>query len=78
MEKRAPFREKHLELARSHKANSTLIMAGATGEIDADPSGGMFVFHDVDSAKSFAANDVYCKEGIVTNFSIRQWTVVVQ
>ena len=73
--KRTPFRPAHLKEVRESNARGELVMAGALGE----PAGALLVFRAADKsvAENFAANDPYVKEGLVTNWKVRPWTVVV-
>jgi uncharacterized protein YciI len=73
--KRTPFRPAHLKEVRDAHARGELIMAGALG----DPVGAMLIFRAADKAivERFATNDPYVKEGLVKNWRVRPWTVVV-
>lgn len=76
VERRAPFREEHLRLAGEAKARGELLMGGAF----ADPVDGALLLFRVDDAstvEAFVRNDPYVKNGIVTRWRIRPWTVVV-
>ena len=76
VERRAPYREEHLRLARGAHERGELVMAGAF----ADPvDGAAFVFQgdDGSAAESFVQSDPYVANGIVTAWRIRPWTVVV-
>jgi uncharacterized protein YciI len=76
VERRAPYREEHLRLAREAHERGELVMAGAF----ADPvDGAAFVFHGEEAsvAESFVHADPYVANGVVTAWRIRPWTVVV-
>jgi uncharacterized protein YciI len=76
VEKRAPYREEHLRLAKEAKGRGELVMAGAF----ADPvDGAAFVFQADDASvpEAFVKADPYVANGIVTGWRIRPWTVVV-
>jgi uncharacterized protein YciI len=76
VERRAPFREEHLALARAAHERGELVMAGAY----ADPvDGAALVFRgDTPSvAERFARRDPYVTGGVVTGWRIRPWTVVI-
>lgn len=76
VERRAPFREEHLRLAGEAKARGELLMGGAF----ADPVDGALLLFRVDDpsvVEAFVRNDPYVKNGIVTRWRIRPWTVVV-
>ena len=72
---RTPFRPAHLEEVRESYARGELIMAGALAE----PAGALLIFRAADktTAEQFAKNDPYVKEGLVKNWKVRPWTVVV-
>lgn len=77
IEKRAPFREEHLRLANAARSNGTLVMAGAL----ADPADEALLVFNAESAQvaeDFAKNDPYVKNGLITEWKVRPWTVVVK
>lgn len=76
LERRAPYREAHLELVRGLHAEGVVVMAGATG----DPvDSALFVFRGADDrpVRAFVAADPYCAAGLVRGHRIAPWTVVV-
>jgi uncharacterized protein YciI len=76
-DRRTPYRDAHLKLARAAAANGELLPGGAF----ADPvDGAALVFKAADQpvAKRFAANDPYVTAGLVTKWTVRKWTVVVE
>ena len=76
VERRAPYREAHLKLAREALDRGELVMAGAF----ADPvDGAAFVFRTAGAApiEAFVKKDPYVAGGIVTRWRIRAWTVGV-
>jgi hypothetical protein len=76
VERRAPFREAHLTLAREALARGELLMGGAF----ADPVDGaalLFRTDSPDAVEAFVAKDPYVASGLVTRWRIRPWTVVV-
>ena len=76
VERRAPFREEHLRLAREAKARGELLMGGAF----ADPVDGavlLFRGDDPSVVEAFVRRDPYVTNGVVTRWRIRAWTVVV-
>ena len=76
IEKRAPYREAHLALAQKAKTEGHLIMAGAL----ADPADGAVLVFKADSSKvaeDFAKSDPYVKNGVISSWKVRPWTVVV-
>lgn len=76
IKKRAPFREEHLKLLKIAEAQGTLVMAGAL----ANPAdGGVFIFkvNNPKIVEDFAKNDPYVKNGLITEWQVRPWSVVV-
>jgi uncharacterized protein YciI len=74
--RRGAFRDEHLRLAREAHARGELIFAGAL----ADPPDGALLIFQADSpapAEAFARQDPYVKNGLVTSWKVRNWTVVV-
>ena len=76
IEKRVQFREEHLALAQSAHENGDLVLAGA---LDQPADGAVLIFKGKSStiAEEFAKNDPYVKNGLITEWSVRPWTVVV-
>ncbi len=76
IEKRAPYREKHFALINAAHARGYLVMAGALAE---PPDGAVLVFKgDGPSvAEEFAKNDPYVLNGLITEWKVRPWNVVV-
>ena len=76
LERRAEFRGAHLKHAWAAKERGELMLAGAL----ADPvDGGVLWFSARDKAvvERFAAEDPYVKSGLVTRWTVREWTTVV-
>jgi len=76
VERRAPHRERHLELARQSLERGELVMGGAF----ADPVDGavlLFRAEDPSVVEAFVHEDPYVAGGVVTRWRIRPWTVVV-
>jgi uncharacterized protein YciI len=76
IEKRAPFREEHLAMASDFQKSGKLVMAGALAE---PPDGAVLIFKgDSPSiAEDFARNDPYVKNGLIVEWKVRPWTVVI-
>ena len=73
-EKRQPYREDHLGMLTELYEQGKLRMAGAyTDPLD----GGALVFNERAAAESFVERDPYVANGLVTNWRIREWNVVV-
>jgi len=76
MARRAAFRAEHLRLAEAAHRRGELVLAGAF----ADPvDGALLIFRAPDRsvAETFARNDPYVVNGLVTRWWARPWTVVV-
>ena len=76
MERRIEFRPVHLELATAAYDRGEMVMAGALAD---PPDGAILVFKgdDASAAERFAENDPYVKNGLVTRWRVRPWTVVI-
>jgi uncharacterized protein YciI len=76
VERRAPFREEHLALARAAHARGELVMGGALAE---PPDAAVLVFRCESPAivEAFVKSDPYVKNGLITEWSVRPWTVVI-
>jgi uncharacterized protein YciI len=74
--RRMPFREAHLQLIRDASARGLLMMAGALGD---PPEAALIVFRAESAApvESFARADPYVTEGLVTDWQVRPWNLVV-
>jgi uncharacterized protein len=76
IEKRAPYRDTHLKYATAAHDRGELLQAGAL----ADPTDTAVLIFKGDSpavAENFAKNDIYVKQGLVTKWQVRPWTVVI-
>ena len=76
LERRPPYRDAHLALATAAHDRGELVLAGAL----ADPAdGALLVFKSeaAATAEEFARADPYVEAGLVKNWRVRQWTVVV-
>ena len=79
LEKRGPYREGHLGLAKKLIEEGTCLSGGPTGEVEMSvPTGALFIFTTADAAKLFVEEDPYVSAGIVTAHSIEEWNVVVE
>lgn len=76
MERRTPLRPEHLRLAQKAAENGSLVMAGALAD---PPDGAILVFKGdtPQAAEDFAKNDPYVINGLITEWYVRPWTVVV-
>jgi len=76
LERRGAYRAEHLALARAAHERGEIVLAGAL----ADPADGavlVFKGDDRTAAERFAQNDPYVKNGLVSRWRVRDWTVVV-
>ncbi|MBI4277115.1 MAG: YciI family protein [Armatimonadetes bacterium] len=74
--RRAPYRAEHRNLATAAHQRGELIMGGAF----ADPmDGAALVFRTDDPLvpRRFAEADPYVQNGLVTDWRVRAWTVVI-
>ena len=76
LEKRLPYREKHLALAQEYVLNQELILGGAYAE---PVDGAVIIFHVQDKARVeyFVQNDPYVKNHLVRRWHIRAYSAVV-
>ena len=76
VERRTPLRGEHLALAHEAHERGELLLAGALAD---PPDGAVLVFagDDPTAAEEFAAADPYVRNGLVTSWRVRAWTVVV-
>jgi hypothetical protein len=74
--RRAPFRNDHLKLVRQAHERGELMLAGALSE---PVDGAALVFRANDSLipERFAREDPYVKNGLVKQWRVRSWNVVV-
>ena len=76
LERRGEFRDEHLGLATAAHERGELVLAGALAE---PADGAVLVFRgdDASAAEQFAAADPYVRNGLVSSWRVRPWTVVV-
>jgi uncharacterized protein YciI len=76
VERRAQFRSEHLSLAQAACERGELVLGGAL----ADPvDGAVLVFrgNTASVAEEFARADPYVRNGLVAQWRVRRWNVVV-
>lgn len=75
-EKRKPYRDEHLALARAAHDRGDLVMAGALREPE---DGAVLVFRTErpSAIEDFARSDPYVAHGLVTEWSVRPWDLGV-
>jgi uncharacterized protein YciI len=76
LERRAPLRDAHLSLAAQAHEEGHLVMAGALAD-PTDRAVLLFRGDDASVAETFAREDPYVANGLVTDWRVRAWTVVV-
>jgi uncharacterized protein len=74
--RRALYREEHLRLAREAHERGELLLAGALSD-PVDRALLVFSAADRSVAERFVENDPYVKNGLVTRWEVRPWTVVI-
>jgi uncharacterized protein YciI len=76
MERRTPIRPEHFAWANEFRERGELVMAGAYAD---PPDGATLVFKcdTRDAVERFVAGDPYNRDGLVTGYRIREWTVVL-
>ena len=74
--RRAPYRERHLQLAREAHQRGELILGGAFSE-PADRALLVFRVAQRSIVEEFAKNDPYVINGLVLKLEVRPWTVVI-
>jgi len=76
IERRAQYREAHLTLARAAHQRGEMVLAGALAE---PADGAVLVFRGDSStvAEEFARQDPYVRNGLITSWEVRPWTVVI-
>ncbi len=76
VEKRVPFREKHLAYANAAHERGELAIAGALAE-PANEAVLVFKGETPSVAEEFAKNDPYVLNGLIVEWKVRPWTVVI-
>ncbi len=76
VERRASFREAHLIHAQRAAERGDLMLGGALAE---PPDTALIVFRSdsPDTARAFAEQDPYVRNGLVERWEVRPWNVVV-
>lgn len=75
LERRAPYREDHLALAKSWSDQGRLKQIGVLG----DPPNGALIVFEVEApqlVEEFVSADPYVTAGLVTSHRIEPWTLV--
>jgi uncharacterized protein YciI len=76
VERRKPFREEHLAYAKAAQQRGELVMAGA---VDEPVASAVLVFkgEKASVAEEFAKNDPYVTNGLIAEWKVRPWNVVI-
>jgi uncharacterized protein len=76
MERRPSFRAEHLALAQDAFERGEIVLAGALAD---PPDGAVLIFKgdSPEAAENFARNDPYVKNGLIVDWHVRPWTVVI-
>ena len=76
IERRAPYRSRHLALAQEAHSRGELLLAGAFAD---PPDRALLIFSAAtrQTAVDFAGNDPYVMNGLVKRWEVRCWTVVI-
>jgi uncharacterized protein YciI len=74
--KRVPIRDEHLSIANKAVEKGQLMLGGA---FDNRVGGAALVFktEDRSAVEDFVKNDPYVQNGLITDWKIREWTVVI-
>ncbi len=76
LQRRAAFRDEHLDLAWQSSRRGEVVLAGAVG----DPIDSALLLFNADSAavvEDFARRDPYVIHGLVTRWTVKPWHTVV-
>jgi uncharacterized protein YciI len=76
LERRPEFRVEHLQLASAVQDRGELVLGGAYSD-PADTTLLIWRAADASVVENFVSNDPYVKNGLVTRWEIRPWTVVI-
>ncbi len=75
MERRVPYRERHLARIREQMDAGRIVQAGALGD---PPQGGALVWRGVDPAEieAFARADPYMEAGLISDWRVVAWKLI--
>lgn len=76
LQRREPLREEHLGLARAARERGELLLAGAFTD-PADEDLLIWATEDRSVVESFVHSDPYVRDGLVQQWTIRSWNVVI-
>lgn len=75
LEKRTQYRPDHIALAEKYCKEGTIVSGGPF----TPPTGALFVFSadGKETVEQFVKSDPYYSAGLITNYSIKEWNVVI-
>ncbi len=76
LEQRGQYRAEHLGMAKEAAEKGELVLGGALDD-PADQAILIFFGKDESTAREFAENDPYVKNGLIKNWKVRKWNAVV-
>ncbi len=76
LQRRASLRAEHLALAREARDRGQLLLAGALAE-PVDRAVLVWTTEDRSVIEQFVERDPYVRNGLVTSWTIRPWSVVI-
>ncbi|HVK97665.1 MAG TPA: YciI-like protein [Flavisolibacter sp.] len=76
IDKRSLYREEHLAMATKAKEDGHLVLGGALSE-PADSAVLVFKVDSPEIVEAFANNDPYVRNGLISEWQVRPWNVVV-
>lgn len=76
LERRGEFRDSHLKLVQEGHDRGEIVMGGALWD-PLDGAALIFKGEDRSVAERFVENDPYVRNGLVTDWRVRRWDVVV-
>lgn len=75
LEKRAPYRQEHLDGLAKQKADGVLITLGPTADVTK-----VFGIYEAENAtivRDLIENDPYWKNGIWTEYEVKEWIMAI-
>jgi uncharacterized protein YciI len=74
--RRAPYRDEHLTFAEAAHQRGEVVLAGALAE-PADRALIVLRGDSAEVARNFAQRDPYVRNGLVSHWEVRPWSVVI-
>ena len=72
VQERKPYLREHMKLIAEFKKAGRFVMGGVLGDL----SGATVIFKNKEDADEFASRDPFVENGIVTNYEVKEWSVV--